>query len=261
MQPFLILTGMHRSNTSMFGQILAQSGIRFGSSLVGPDQYNPYGHFEDQELVDLHEEVLASHGANWRPWKLREFPVSIDHATRFINIVQARQNDGDGVWGFKVPHATLLLPYWEEYDQAKFVLVFRSPEMVLRSLLRRVGAQIYYKPYYALNCLRTYQIYNELVLACYQRNRERAFLVNSDDLVASPSTVLAALSEKLDIPLVSEVRSDVVDRSVIGRRGGAYVEFLVRSFANGKTLQKCYADLDAACDTRAQRQTPTRQAA
>ena len=251
MQPFIILTGMHRSNTSMFAQILANSGIRFGARLIGPDDYNPYGHFEDQELAYLHEEVLGDNGSNWRPWRKRQFNVTPEHASRFQSIIQSRQEDADGVWGFKVPHATLLLPYWESFENARFALIFRSPEMVLRSLFRRVGAQIYYKPYYVANCLRTYRIYNELLLECFHRNRERAYLVCSDDLVASPTTVVAGLGEKLQLPELRTPEENLIDRTVIGRTGGRYVELLVKLFSGGRALQQCYDALVQECDTSA----------
>lgn len=249
MEPFVVLTGMHRSNTSMFAQILSASGIRLGASLVGPDAFNPYGHFEDQEIVDLHEEILEKHGCNWRVRRKRTFDVSPEDDQQFRKIIQQRQREADGVWGFKVPHATLLLPYWEQYIEAKFVLIFRNPAAVLRSLYRRVGKQIYYKPYYVLNCLHIYRIYNELVYECYQRNSSRSYLVCSDDLVESPGRVVEALGHKLDIP-VTRPSDALIDRKVIGRSGGWYVERLVQWFATKPALQQCYQQLDEVCDTR-----------
>jgi hypothetical protein len=260
-QPFVVITGMHRSRTSMLAMMLAHSGIQFGGRVVGADLDNPHGYFEDQQLVDLHEEVLAANGCNWRPWRRRTFVVHDHFDERFRDIVNRRQASCNGVWGFKVPHATLLLPYWEQHENSRFVFIFRSPDMVLRSLYRRVGVQIYYKPHYILNCLRTYCIYNELILECYQQNRDRSYLVSSADLIASPSDVLNDLSVRLNLPVDGKLAKDLVDVSLVGNSANVYVEFLVHKFSARRDLQRCYAELDAVCDTRRLRRRIDRQAA
>src|SRR3712207_4073700 len=55
----IILAGSHRSGTSLLGRYLMASGVNVGKTLLGPLPSNPYGHFEDLELVQLHERSLA----------------------------------------------------------------------------------------------------------------------------------------------------------------------------------------------------------
>ena len=62
----LIIAGFHRSGTSLVCQLLHRAGLFLGDELLGATFSNPNGHFEDAEVVELHERILADNGRTWR---------------------------------------------------------------------------------------------------------------------------------------------------------------------------------------------------
>src|SRR6476620_5037184 len=58
MSQLLIITGMHRSGTSLITSILQQSGLPIGEQLVPAAEGNPHGFFEDQAFMLLHQAML-----------------------------------------------------------------------------------------------------------------------------------------------------------------------------------------------------------
>ena len=58
----LVVAGFHRSGTSLVTEILSRAGLFVGDDLIGANPSNPYGHFEDREVVRLHDRLLADVG-------------------------------------------------------------------------------------------------------------------------------------------------------------------------------------------------------
>ena len=56
----LIITGIHRSGTSLTASLFQSVGVNIGENLVGPEYGNIRGHFEDIEFVELHKRILQS---------------------------------------------------------------------------------------------------------------------------------------------------------------------------------------------------------
>ena len=56
----LVITGMHRSGTSLIAAILREAGVHLGDQLIGADTGNIRGHFEDVDFVQFHQTVLRS---------------------------------------------------------------------------------------------------------------------------------------------------------------------------------------------------------
>ena len=65
----LIIAGFHRSGTSAVARTLALSGLHLGDDLLGSEPSNPYGHYEDNEVIAIHQTLLDVNGLDW---KLRE---------------------------------------------------------------------------------------------------------------------------------------------------------------------------------------------
>ena len=55
-----IIAGMHRSGTSLVSGLLNECGVDFGnkSKFIKPDKYNPYGYFENAEIVKLNKILI-----------------------------------------------------------------------------------------------------------------------------------------------------------------------------------------------------------
>ena len=56
---------MHRSGTSALSGILQLLGFDLGRDLMGPNEFNPSGYWENQQVVRLNERVLSHLGTSW----------------------------------------------------------------------------------------------------------------------------------------------------------------------------------------------------
>ena len=64
----IIITGMHRSGTSLTASLLQSAGVKIGDRLMGKGTGNSQGHFEDLDFVEFHQQVLESQGLNIAGW-------------------------------------------------------------------------------------------------------------------------------------------------------------------------------------------------
>ncbi len=62
----LVNSGFHRSGTSMLAQMLCNAGVELGDNLAPPQPSNPDGHFEDFEIVQLHDTFLYTNQTDWK---------------------------------------------------------------------------------------------------------------------------------------------------------------------------------------------------
>jgi O-antigen biosynthesis protein len=107
----LILTGMHRSGTSLVASILQAAGVNVGESLLEPDKRNPHGFFEDKDFYEFHQQALYRCG-ELTPYVSADFvfqptQVEIDQA---VSMIQQRNNQP--LWGWKDPRSCLFLDFW-----------------------------------------------------------------------------------------------------------------------------------------------------
>src|SRR5205823_14417138 len=70
----LVITGMHRSGTSLMASAVQQAGVDIGSELNPATRGNKRGHFEDVEFLHFHERFMARRSVavfspemDWRP--------------------------------------------------------------------------------------------------------------------------------------------------------------------------------------------------
>lgn len=218
----LIVTGMHRSGTSMIGGMLSAAGVRMGRRLIRADRANPRGYFEDADIVDFHGRLFrkALPGAqgphvDWGVVEGRE----LDPATLESHLDQARQHAavraGDGgCWAFKDPRTTLVLPLWDRViDDARYLLVYRFPWEVADSM-QRGGAEVFrLNPGYAY---RAWFGYNRALLAFFEANPERCVLVSTNALTNSPDSSVA-LSRTIASRLGIELDPDALASGVASK--------------------------------------------
>src|SRR3954453_24026745 len=55
----VVITGMHRSGTSLVASYLSSLGVGLGDRLLAADARNPHGYFEDADFRELHGEMLS----------------------------------------------------------------------------------------------------------------------------------------------------------------------------------------------------------
>src|SRR3954464_5611815 len=154
----VVITGMHRSGTSLLASALSRAGVDLGSHLLPAGRGNRHGHFEDVELVQFHERFLARRGVSALApppdWEPRETPEEETAAREMVARRAALP-----LWGFKDPRSVLFLDFWRPLLPAPlFLLVYRHPVEVALSLLRRgIDLEVQLDPWTAI---RAWNVYN-----------------------------------------------------------------------------------------------------
>ncbi len=196
----LVVTGMHRSGTSMVAHYLQVCGIDIGEDLQPGDVGNPRGYYEDVDMLRFHQDLLAC-------LKVGTFPTSDAQISGQVpTVFRRRAQDILGrkasspVWGWKDCRTSLFLPFWREMiPDANFLFLFRHPVSVVDSLLRRgTDPRLTRNPAIAF---RSWRLHNERILDFYRQNRAGCFLVDMDRFVHDAPAAVSALFSKLNIEL------------------------------------------------------------
>lgn len=201
--PVCIITGMHRSGTSLVASFLQALGVNLGSQLLPPDGFNVKGYFEDQEFLRLQRTILhdvcSGNEPGWHDWgwtinegwdnsKLAPWVPAAQE------LLAARQNKGIP-WGWKDPRTSLLLDFWRELlgNEARFLLVYRFPWDVADSILRlNSDAFSRHRDW----PLKIWYFYNQQMLDFYRRYPHDCILVNVNAFVKHQDKLLEIIKQK-----------------------------------------------------------------
>lgn len=177
----VVITGMHRSGTSLAASLLQQAGINVGDRLIEAADPNPHGYFEDADFVEFHEQVLRSRSRTILVDDGFRFEPTGAESDRARQLIRARKGR-KGPWGWKDPRTALFLDFWEEkLDGARYLFIFRHPLDVLVSLLRRRD----YQAVGLVEAIRAWETYNRRMLAFQQEHPERCALIHAQGLRAT----------------------------------------------------------------------------
>lgn len=193
--PALGISGMHRSGTSLTASIVAAAGIHLGDELMAVGSGNPRGHFEDLAFYQLHQRILAANGLSLEGFTCHETivvpPAARAEATELIG----RRRANARPWGWKDPRTVLMLDFWAELlPEACWLFVVRPPENVVDSLFRRGDTAFIVNPRHAID---VWVAYNRRILEFVHRNRNRAAVVDLDQVVADPAGLVATVANLL----------------------------------------------------------------
>jgi septal ring factor EnvC (AmiA/AmiB activator) len=140
---------MHRSGTSLCSGLLHKLGVDMATGDLKPHESNPLGHWERNEIVDLHDSILHNLGRDWKsllamPSAWWRDPAIGDQVDALRSIVADGLSRSKGLWGFKDPRTMRMLPLWRalarDLDvELKIVLCMRHPQHVATSLEQRNG--------------------------------------------------------------------------------------------------------------------------
>lgn len=216
-----MVTGMHRSGTSLVAAAVAAGDVWMGDRLVSADRNNRHGYHEDAEFLELDRAMLAAvtpaDDGGHPDWGWTEHDRrSRDGLARFAaaagEVVAARGDDGRR-WGWKDPRTSLLLDFWHPLlPDPAYVLVYRSPWDVADSM-QRLGADVFVRnPAYAS---AVWASYNQHLLDFRRRHRERTVLVAVEALLADPARACALLRDRIGIELPETRLRELVDASAI----------------------------------------------
>ncbi len=214
-----IITGMHRSGTSLTASLLQSVGVNIGEKLVGPEYGNIKGHFEDIEFVELQKGILRSQriddlGSNI---EIKQIPVNkkyLKAAKRLIKNRQEENEKNNNNWGWKDPRTTLFLKFWLGLlPDAKFIFVYRSPWEVVDSLYRRgTDEKLLEQPEIAV---KMWLDYNRRILDFYQQFSAQCLIDKVDSIGKNPESFIQAVNEKFEMDLVAPPAGNFADSLLV----------------------------------------------
>lgn len=196
MSQLLIITGMHRSGTSLITSILQQSGLPIGEQLLPAAEGNPRGFFEDQGFMLLHEAMLDTRGVTHlvdRGFASMPNDAETTQANALIS-----ERSAQPLWGWKDPRTALFLNFWNDLlPDAGYLFIYRNPLDVLLSLMRRN------EPYMAglLEGLEAWYAYNIRLLTFAAAHPERCILCSVGGALASSKRLRDLLADRTGIQL------------------------------------------------------------
>lgn len=199
-QSVLVITGMHRSGTSLAASLLQSSGVFIGDRLMNEGTGNSKGHFEDWDFVDLHRDCLTSQATNREGWTTKvDFAFSGVYLERAQELIAERMHHH--LWGWKDPRTILFLNSWSQLiPQAKFVFIYRSPWDVVDSLFRRGDAIFKTAPEIAI---KTWFSYNLAILKFCHHTERPWLLFKIEDVINSPQLTINSINQKFELNLRS----------------------------------------------------------
>lgn len=153
MQALLIL-GMHRSYTSLASRWLSACGLDLGADLLGQGIGNRDGHFEDLAFLELHRKALDQAGlqANGmveigQPhfdrvrYEALQFQGQVRDEARAL--IACKLESGQP-FAWKEPRTCLFLPFYRRHLDCRSLILFRSYQDVVSSLIAREGPAVRY---------------------------------------------------------------------------------------------------------------------
>jgi hypothetical protein len=240
----LIITGMHRSGTSLITQWLTNCGLQMGETLEPGGNGNIEGHFEDVEFLKMHEEILAGHN-------LPATGLTVGHVDQFTiyereklkSIIKVKQQLYDQ-WGWKDPRSCLFLDVYKELlPDARYLVILRNYQSVVSSLLRRefkvidnkymarkylsrlvwlrfrkARRQARFYKHYATEYLKVWIAYNQDILNCIRALPRDAFVVVNYSMLQQEDTqVFEYLKNKWNLALRYSKFKDIFKEHLIGQ--------------------------------------------
>jgi glycosyltransferase involved in cell wall biosynthesis len=245
--PVFIITGMHRSGTSLTASLMQSAGVHIGKRLMGAAHGNPKGHFENLDFVGFHEYALRSQGISQEGWTIQK---NIQTPHQFLDKAKLiiAENERSNYWGWKDPRTTLFLNLWKNLlPQAYFIFTYRSPWEVIDSLYRRGDEIFCSNPTYAL---QIWMHYNQIILDFHYKFPEQSLLLNTETIIADHTVLSKLCVHKLGIQL-KEPSEDILDKSLMKNLASDYYrQMLIKKFF--PEAVDLYNDLNNQADIRCQ---------
>jgi hypothetical protein len=220
----IVVLGMHRGGTSAINRAMVTMGAELGDQLGNPKAgENDKGFFEDLDIVEVNEQLLAAARSKWHTLAPVDFsridPEKLASLrTRAVSIL--REKCRDRTFALKDPRLSRLLAFWQPvFDQVRlrvaYVIAVRNPVSVGLSLQKRNG--------FALE--RSYSLWLGHMVPALQatHNKPRA-VVEYDSLMDSPREELTRMARQLGLPLNDErartFESEFLDKDLQHWRAG-----------------------------------------
>ena len=205
--PPIIVTGMGRSGTSLVGRYLAHCGVNLGSQLVAADAGNEDGYFENAEIVQFHQSIMARDSTKPDRKSYLDLVSDADR-NKARAILQHRPNDAR--WGWKDPRTSLFLDLLTDLLPAmQCIFMLRHPFEVLISVRRLVVAG---KGHWRSNTrwLESWQTRTMNCVAFAKKYPQNAIWLDYARFLQYPGTAAEALGHFLELDCPPDALVDMV---------------------------------------------------
>ena len=202
----IVVIGMHRSGTSLAIRALKSLGVALGDNLAiaaAPD--NAKGHWEDQDVIELNEQVLSSLALQWDLVGAKDEALmgapSLDPLVAQAQALLREKTAKHSIWAFKDPRTARLWPFWrrvlleEDHFQTSFVWSVRHPWAVAQSLARRDGFDSLKSHLLWLN--HNLNLFDDLIA-------NRHVLLDYDRMLDQPRREVARIADALSLEPANE---------------------------------------------------------
>ena len=188
----IIIAGFHRSGTSVAAQLLHAAGLFVGDDLIGAMAYNPYGHYEDREVLTIHDQILRENGRNWQT-DAPFVPMVGAWCWQAMERLVTERRLRYPLWGFKDPRVCLFLPLWKHLMPSCRVLICFRPvgdccsasRRHARELFTKSGpAEVHRRFFTEPDLVRMWLVHNRALLSFAERYPEDVLAISFASLLA-----------------------------------------------------------------------------
>ncbi len=196
----VMVLGMARCGTSTIARGLQAIGVNLGSHLHQPDERNPKGFWEDEDVTfKINRGILRELNCHWICDDLagqlqQSGNHQLDQFKRYaLDLVHTRLADRVS-WGFKDTNTTVLLPFWQrvlkdaEVDDS-YVLALRNPLGCAYSNIKHSKMDLELSLLAWLKCM---------VLAIEGTHGKKRVIISYDHLLQDPLRELLRMAHHLD---------------------------------------------------------------
>lgn len=133
------VTGLGRSGTSCFTQVLNNSGIPMGHD-THKDEYNPTGYWEDMSINSINASIQVDSGGSIYWWS-DPGNIKSNNRKQINNSIRywMKQHDGLEHFGAKDCRFCSTWPIWKQqigFENVLFIIMRRSVDAILNSMCR-----------------------------------------------------------------------------------------------------------------------------
>jgi hypothetical protein len=189
---------MHRSSTSLITQYIQLCGIFLGNNLLGAHKDNKDGYFENRAIVELHQQLILKKRFNLFNSQIQA-TYSQESKSAILSEIESLKLGGH-TYGFKDPRNCLFLkPLTNILPTAKHILIYRSFEEVIDSLIRRgTDKEIRRKPWLAAKAWLTY---NSSLIEQMKTNKGSCILFNDTQFINNSIGCVSLINSSFNIEL------------------------------------------------------------
>jgi hypothetical protein len=212
----IVVTGPGRSGTSLAMKVLSECGLRRSAAILPASEQNPAGIYESQEILAAQNQIMDRvfyGGIVPRPGDWMGHGPILPQIEELETVLRREVCHDGGVWGFKDPRTSLLIPIWIRLFNRNritptYIFCCREPAQIIESFWLQYGIS----PSRAELVWFTRSAWFLKYVGC------RVFILHYGDWLSRPSETLDALLRYVGLPQPDPSRATEILDACIDRR-------------------------------------------